>query len=81
MWIDNSISKPLREGYYRTLVDFDGITLTESEKDLFNGTDWDRYESNVQFIRYWWASKEDYKIISDLVEKEVDEYYRQLNKD
>lgn len=63
MWIDNGITRPLTKGYYATLVDFDGYSLVESKKDLYNGTDWDVYESNSQFVRYWWASKEDYEII------------------
>ena len=39
MWINNNISKPLRKGYYKTLVDFDGLgNLIETGFDIFNGT-------------------------------------------
>lgn len=74
MWINNSISKPLRKGYYKTLVDFDGLgNLREEDNERFNGADWDLYNSSVQFISYWWAEKEDYKIITDMLEKEIEE--------
>jgi hypothetical protein len=36
MWINNNISNPLREGYYKTLVDFDGLgNLKEESNELF----------------------------------------------
>ena len=72
MWINNSISRPLRKGYYKTLVDFDGLgNLREEDNEWFNGTDWDLYNSSVQFVSYWWAEKEDYEIITDRLEKEM----------
>jgi hypothetical protein len=75
MWINNNISNPLREGYYKTLVDFDGLgNLKEESNELFNGTDWDLYNSSVQFIRFWWAEKEDYKVISENLENEIERY-------
>lgn len=65
MWINTSISLPLREGFYICLIDFDGFgNMVESKKEKFNGKDWDLYESNCQFISYWWATKEEYEIIS-----------------
>ena len=79
MWINNNISKPLRKGYYKTLVDFDGLgNLIEIEDDYFNGESWDLYNSSVQFISFWFAEKEDYEIISEIVEKEMDEHNKQL---
>ena len=69
MWINNNISKPLRKGYYKTLVDFDGLgNLKEYQKDYYNGLEFDFMMSNAQFIRFWWAEKEDYKTITDKVE-------------
>lgn len=73
MWINNNISKPLRKGNYKTLVDFDGLgNLIEIEDEYFNGESWDLYNSSVQFVLYWWAEKEDYKIIADKIEKEME---------
>ena len=72
MWINNNISKPLRKGYYKTLVDFDGLgNLIETEDELFNGESWDLYNSSVQYICFWWAKKEDYKTITDKIEAEI----------
>lgn len=72
MWINNNISKPLRKGYYKTLVDFDGLgNLIETEDEFFNGDSWDLYNSSVQFISFWWAEKEDYIIITDKMEAEI----------
>jgi len=72
MWINNNISKPLRKGYYKTLVDFDGLgNLIEMEDEYFNGENWDLYNSSVQFISFWWAEKEDYKTITDKIEAEI----------
>ena len=35
MWINNNISKPLRKGNYKTLVDFDGLgNLIEMEDEF-----------------------------------------------
>ena len=74
MWINNNISRPLRKGYYKTLVDFDGLgNLREEDNEWFNGTDWDLYNSSVQFVSYWWAEKEDYKVIADRLEKEMEQ--------
>ena len=73
MWINNSISKPLRKGNYKTLVDFDGLgNLLEVGDEHFNGVEWDVYNSSSQFISFWWAEKEDYKIIADKLEKEME---------
>lgn len=72
MWINNNISKPLREGRYKTLVDADGLgNLEEGDNEYFDGKSWSFYESNAQFISYWWAEKEDYKIITDRIEAEI----------
>ena len=72
MWISNNISKPLRKGYYKTLVDFDGLgNLAEFEGDYFDGKSWDLNNSSIQFIIFWWAEKEDYEVIRETVEKEM----------
>lgn len=69
MWINKGI-KPPRKGYYKTLVDWDGLgNLKEEQNELFDGTDWDVYESNSQFIQYWWVEKEDYEKISKYLEQ------------
>lgn len=79
MWINNSIAKPLRKGYYKTLVDWDGLgNLEEVNDELFNGVEWDVYESNSQFISYWFAEKEDYNIIADKLKKEMESYSFQI---
>jgi hypothetical protein len=76
MWINNSVSRPLREGTYRTLVDWDGLgNLNEQNNEYFNGIDWDVYESLNQFILYWWVNEEDYKTIADKLEKETNRFY------
>ena len=73
MWINNNISKLLRKGSYKTLVDFDGLgNLIEEDDEWFNGEEWDVYDSHKQFISFWWAEKEDYKIIADKLEKEME---------
>lgn len=75
MWINNSIVKPLRKGNYKTLVESDGLgNLKEFDGEHFNGTDWSWTGSNAQFISYWWAEKEDYEIIADRLEKEMENY-------
>ena len=81
MWINNSISRPLRKGYYKTLVDSDGLgNLREEDNEWFNGADWDLYSSSVQFISYWWAEKEDYEIITNHLEKEQEEYLTEVKE-
>ena len=73
MWINNNISRPLRKGNYRTLLNSDGLgNLQECKADYFNGLDWDYMLSNRQFISYWWAEKEDYKTIADKIEAEIE---------
>jgi hypothetical protein len=80
MWINNNISKPLRKGHYKTLVDFDGLgNLAEFEGDYFNGERWDLYNSSVQFICFWWAEKEDYEIIAERLEKEINKQQSPTN--
>ena len=77
MWINNNIAKPLRHDKYKTLVDFDGLgNLVEFEGELFNGYDWDIYNSCSQFICFWWAEKEDYEIIIENLENEKEKYKR-----
>jgi hypothetical protein len=72
MWINNSMSKPLRKGNYKTLVDFDGLgNLSETKYDYFNGVEWDIYSSYGQHISYWWAEKEDYETLSEMWDKEI----------
>jgi hypothetical protein len=72
MWINNSVSRPLREGIYRTLVEEDGLgNLCEAHNEYFNGVDWDVYKSHAQYVNYWWASQEDYEIIANKLENEM----------
>ena len=72
MSINNSKSKPLRKGNYKTLVDFDGLgILSETKYDYFNGAEWDIYSSYGQHISYWWAEKEDYETLSEMWDKEI----------
>ena len=72
MWINNNISRPLRKGYYKTLVDFDGLgNLKEYQKEYYNGLEWDWCMSNAQFICFWWCEDEDYVIIADKIEAEI----------
>lgn len=71
MWINNNISKPLRKGIYKTLVNFDELgNLIEEEYEYFNGESWDLYDSSVQFISFWQADEEDYNAIANKIEKE-----------
>jgi hypothetical protein len=72
MWINNSVSRPLKEGLYRTLVEEDGLgNLREEVDEWFNGDDWCVYNSFAQFTRYWWASQEDYELIANKLENEM----------
>lgn len=81
MWINNNISKPLRKGYYKTLVDFDGLgNLKEYQKEYYNGLEFDWCMSNAQFIRFWWANKEDYKEIADHLDKEMETYNKNIEE-
>lgn len=81
MWINNRISKPLRKGYYKTLVDWDGLgNLKETEGELFEENDWSHYESSRQYICFWWAEKEDYKIITNYLEKEQEKYLTEMEE-
>ena len=81
MWINNSIAKPLRKGEYRTLVEEDGLgNLCEAHNELFNGIDWDVYNSHSQFISYWWADKEDYNIIADHLEEQQEKYMKEMEE-
>ncbi len=80
-WIDTKMSLPLKEGKYSCLIDVDGLgTLEPFKNQYFNGKDWDHYGSSRQFIRYWEASEEEYKIISDYWEIEQDKYFTELGE-
>lgn len=82
MWIDNRISRPLTKGYYTTLVDFDGFgNLKEYQKEYYNGLEFDWCMSNAQYIRFWWASEEDYEIIMEHLEEEKSKYLKQLEEE
>jgi hypothetical protein len=70
MWINKMMSNPLKEGRYKTLVGDDFGNLSEADNELFDGIDWCHYESSRQFIEYWWASDEDYKVIVNKLEDE-----------
>ena len=73
-WISKNMSQPLTEGYYKCLIDSDGFsTLVESDNNRFDGVGWDLYESNCQFISYWWATKEEYHTIFEKLYKEMNE--------
>lgn len=81
MWINNRISRPLRKGYYKALVDWDGFgNLTEVENQYFKETDWSYFESSRQYISYWWAEKEDYEIIANHLEKEQEKYLIEMEE-
>lgn len=81
MWINNSIAKPLRKGEYRTLVEEDGLgNLCEAHNELFNGVDWDVYNSHSQFIRYWFAEKWDYETIANHLENEQMRYAKEMEE-
>lgn len=81
MWINNRISRPLRHDKYKTLVDFDGLgNLIEYDGELFDGYEWDVYNSSSQFICYWWASKEDYETIANHLEKEQEKYLIEMEE-
>ena len=81
MWINNSMAKPLRKGYYKTLVDWDGLgNLGETEGQLFDGVDWSHYESSRQYICFWFAEKEDYNIIADHLEEQQEKYMREMEE-
>lgn len=60
MWIDTNLKLPKERGYYKCLVIQDGFnTLEESSKELFNGKDWDLYESHCQYISHWWSNTDE----------------------
>lgn len=81
-YINTTTALPLKSGAYKCLIDIDGLnTLDEADNQVFNGKDWDTYESNCQYIRYWWADKEDYAIISAHIESEIELYQQQLEKE
>lgn len=74
-WIDNKIARPLKEGYYKCLVEIDEMgCMIESERNKFDGQDWSPFESNCQFISYWWATNEEYKELSITYEKGYEKY-------
>lgn len=71
MWIDNNIAKPLKKGLYKSLVEEDGVgNLEEYGNETFNGVDWDLYESNSNFIRFWWAEEDEYIEIMKQIDTE-----------
>lgn len=79
MWIDTKISNPIKKGVYTCLaVQDDYGTLKEEIGEVFNGEEWCHYNSHRQFIAFWWATKEEYQIISDHLEEEKDKYLKQL---
>lgn len=50
------------------------------DKQLFNPfkkgyykclVEWDAYESHQQFIRFWWANEEEYKIVEEKWDKQA----------
>lgn len=81
MWINNRIAKPLKEGKYKTLVDWDGFgNLQEIQEEYFNGEAWDLYESSSNIICFWWAEKEDYETIVDYLEDEQQKYATEMEE-
>lgn len=76
-WIDTR-TLPLKEGKYTCLVATDDWgNLSEAKLQYFNGKDWDWYDSAVQYIKFWQASKEDYEIICEFHEAEYEKYLNQ----
>ena len=72
MWIDKQLFNPSKKGYYKCLVQQDEMgSVKEAGNELFNGQDWDVYESYQQFIRFWWANEEEYKIVSEKWDKQA----------
>ena len=72
MWIDRKLFNPFKKGYYKCLVQQDEMgSVKEADNELFNGQDWDVYESYQQFIRFWWANEEEYKIVSEKWDKQA----------
>lgn len=73
MWISCSISLPLEVGKYKTLIEIDEWgTLQKSDNNHFDGKDWSHTDSNRQFIKYWWGSTEQYKIITNSLDNKRD---------
>lgn len=82
MWIDKRIANPLKEGKYKCLVSIDDYgNLAETEVELYNGKDWDVFESNSQFISFWWSEKEDYETITSYLDNERDNYMKQMEEE
>ena len=80
-WISNSIRQPWKKGWYKCLIEIDGFgTLSESQNEKFTGTDWDLFDSSCQFIRYWWATKEEHKVYSDTIDSEMENYENTIKK-
>ena len=50
-------------------------SFKETNKELFNGQEWDAYESHQQFIRFWWANEEEYKIVEEKWDKQASEAF------
>jgi|GEM_PF-6523211 len=82
MWIDAKMSNPIKKGLYKCLVVQDDYgTLKEETNEVFNGDDWCHYNSCRQFISFWWATKEEYQIISDHLDEEKEKYLNQLEEE
>ena len=72
MWIDKQLFNPSKKGYYKCLVQQDEMgSVKEADNELFNGQDWDVYESYQQFIRFWWANEEEYKTVTEKRDKQT----------
>lgn len=62
-WIDKNTEQPLKEGYYKCLVDVDSMgTLVEHDNQYFNGINWDWSKSCAQFITHWYSDKTTYDL-------------------
>lgn len=82
MWIDVRISNPTKKGVYACLVVQDDYgTLKEEIDETFNGEEWCHYYSHRQFISFWWATEEEYKIITNYLDEEQDKYLSQLENE
>ena len=78
-WIDTKMSLPLEKGYYSCLVDVDGYgSLEEFLDEYFEGKDWCHFKSHRQFIRYWWAKKEDYQYLNDYWDGELEKHNKEM---
>lgn len=79
LWVKCCIEQPNRAGRYRCLIERDEFgTLEVIDDCVFNGIDWDSYDSGAQFTVYWSASYEEYAQIADKYKTEMEDYFKGL---